>query len=306
MEQQLRAMRIHRPGGPDGLVLDEAPEPFAATGDVIVQVTASSFVPDELEWPSTWTDRAGKNRTPSIPGHEVAGVVSHVPYGTAGFAVGDRVFGLTDWHRDGTAAEYIAVEARNLAHVPDDVDDVRAAALPLAGLTAWQGLFVHGGLTAGQTVVVHGAVGGTGAIAVQLAVDAGAHVIGTGRARHAELASRLGCHEFIDLEGDGLGSLRAVDFVFDTVGGAVLERSASLVAPGGSVISITAPPVVAADVNGVFFIVEPDRDQLRRLAELVHSRRLTPHVGAVVTLDELPQAFAAKRSGVPGKIVVRM
>jgi len=162
--------------------LVERPEPQAAINDVVVQIHASGFTGDELTWPSTWTDRVGRDRTPSIPGHELAGVVTTLGYGTTGLSIGQRVFGLTDWYRDGTLAEYVAVEARSLTPLPGDVDFTVGAALVMPGLTAWQGLFEHGRLHAGQSVLVHGAAGVVGSMASQLAREAGAYVIGTGRA----------------------------------------------------------------------------------------------------------------------------
>src|SRR3954462_12578263 len=178
--------------GTAGMTLVERPEPPAAINDVVVEVHASGFVPTELAWPSTWTDRRNRDRTPSIPGHELAGVVTALGYGTTGLSVGQRVFGLTDWHRDGTLAEYVAVEARNLAPLPDDVDFTVGASLPISGLTAWQGLFEHGRLESGQRVLVHGAAGAVGAIVTQLAAEAGAHVVGTGRAADRAKALELG------------------------------------------------------------------------------------------------------------------
>src|SRR2546421_6412699 len=148
--------------GRAGMTLMARPEPSAAINDVIVQVHAAGFVPTELEWPSTWTDRSDRDRTPSILGHELAGVVTALGYGTTGLSIGQRVFGLADWHRDGTLAEYTAIEARNLAPLPGDVSFTAAASLPISGLTAWQGLFEHGRLQAGQTILVHGAAGGRG------------------------------------------------------------------------------------------------------------------------------------------------
>src|SRR3954464_11709797 len=168
--------------GTAGMTLTERPEPEAAGNDVLVEVHASGFTPGELSWPSNWTDRLGRDRTPSIPGHELAGVVGALGYGTTGLSVGQRVFGLTDWTRDGTLAEYAAVEAPNLAPLPGDVDFTAGAALVMSGLTAWQGLFEHGRLRAGQSVLVHGAAGVVGSMATQLAREAGAYVIGTGRA----------------------------------------------------------------------------------------------------------------------------
>src|SRR6201991_5054751 len=122
--------------GTAGMTLVERPEPNAAGNDVVVQVHASGFTPGELTWPATWTDRLGRDRTPSIPGHELAGVVSALGYGTTGLSVGQRVFGLADWTRDGTLAEYVAVEARNLAPLPGDVDFTVGASLPISGLPA--------------------------------------------------------------------------------------------------------------------------------------------------------------------------
>ncbi|TDC16326.1 NADP-dependent oxidoreductase [Actinomadura bangladeshensis] len=304
----MRAVRVHERGGTEGLVLEDAPDPRPATGDVVVRVHAAGFVPDELDWPGTWVDRAGRDRTPSIPAHDVAGVVAEVAYGTAGFAVGDRVFGLTDWHRDGAAAEYVAVEARNLAHLPGSVGFTEAAALPLAGLTCWQALFVHGGLEPGRTVVVHGGGGGVGSLAVRLARDAGAHVIATGRARAAEVAMAMGAHAFVDLEGRRFeDAVEPVDLVFDTIGGDLLERSASRIKPGGALVSgAVPPPVEPPDGRAVYFIVEPDRGQLAELAERAGDGRLRAHVGAVYPLAETRAAFEAKHTGVPGKVVIEV
>ena len=190
--------------GTAGMTLVERPEPQAAINDVVVQVHASGFVPTELAWPSTWTDRLDRDRTPSIPGHELAGVVTALGYGTTGLSVGQRVFGLADWHRDGTLAEYVAIEARNLAPLPGDVDFTVGASLPISGLTAWQGLFEHGRLQAGQSVLAHGAAGAVGSMVTQLAREAGAYVIGTGRAADRQTALDFGAQEFVDLDNDAL------------------------------------------------------------------------------------------------------
>ena len=190
--------------GTAGMTLVERPEPPAAINDVIVQIHASGFVPTEMAWPSTWTDRRDRDRTPSIPGHELAGVVTALGYGTTGLSVGQRVFGLADWHRDGTLAEYVAIEARNLAPLPGDVDFTVGASLPISGLTAWQGLFQHGHLQAGQSVLAHGAAGAVGSMVTQLAREAGAYVIGTGRAADRQKALDFGAQEFVDLDNDAL------------------------------------------------------------------------------------------------------
>src|SRR6201987_913628 len=183
--------------GTAGVKLVERPEPQAAINDVVVQVHASGFTGDELTWPSTWTDRGGRDRTPSIPGHELAGVVTALGYGTTGLSIGQRVFGLTDWYRDGTLAEYVAVEARNLAPLPGDVDFTVGASLPISGLTAWQGLFGHGRLRAGQSVLVHGVAGAVGSMVTQLAHEFGGFVLGTGRAGGRQSALDFGAQEVV-------------------------------------------------------------------------------------------------------------
>src|SRR6201991_62869 len=214
--------------GTPGMRLEERPEPQAAGNDVLVEVHASGFTPGELTWPSNGTDRLGRDRTPSIPGHELAGVVSALGYGTTGLSVGQRVFGLADWHRDGTLAEYVAIEARNLAPLPGDVDFTVGASLPISGLTALQGLFEHGRLRAGQSVIAHGAAGAVGSMVTQLAREAGAHVIGTGRGADRQKALDYGAQEFVDLDNDALEDVGGVDLVFDVIGGEIGKRSASL------------------------------------------------------------------------------
>ncbi|WP_370412898.1 NADP-dependent oxidoreductase [Streptomyces fradiae] len=295
-----------RDAGVGGLTLSELPHPHAAENDVIVRVHAAGFTPGELTWPATWTDRAGRDRTPSVPGHELSGVVTGLGYGTTGLTVGQRVFGLADWARDGSLAEYVAVEARNLAPLPADVDHVTAAALPISGLTAWQALFDHGRLRTGQSVLVHGAAGGVGSLAVQLAREAGARVIGTGRAADRDTALGLGVDAFVDLQADRLEGIGEVDVVFDVIGGEILERSAALVRPGGTLVTIAEPVTVRPrDAHAVFFVVEPDRTRLSQLAQRVRDGRLKPLVGAVHPLAEAPAAFTpAKRT--PGRTIIRV
>jgi len=272
--------------GMAGMTLVERPEPQAAINDVIVEVHASGFVPTELEWPSTWTDRAGRERTPSILGHELAGVVSALGYGTTGLSVGQRVFGLTDWHRDGTLAEYVAVEARNLAPLPGDVDFTVAASLPISGLTAWQGLFDHGRLQAGQTVLAHGAAGAVGTMVTQLARETGAYVIATGRAADRQKTLDFGAHEFLDLENDALEDVGSVDLVLDVIGGDIQKRSAGLIRAGGTLVTVVGP-AEARPVDGlaIDFVVESDRDQLNEIVQRVRDGRLRTNIGDVANLD---------------------
>src|SRR5262249_53480272 len=244
------------------------------------------FTGDELSWPSTWIDRLGRDRTPSIPGHELAGVVTALSYGTTGLSVGQRVFGLTDWYRDGTLAEYVAVEARNLAPLPGDVGFAEAAALVMPGLTAWQGLFDHGRLRAGQTVLVHGAAGVVGSMATQLAREAGAYVIGTGRAAGRQAALGFGAQEFVDLDNGALEEVGGVDLVFDVLGGDVATRSARLIRAGGTLVTITGP-TEARPTQGltVDFVVEPDRAQLGEVVRRARDGRLRANIGKGAALD---------------------
>ena len=295
-----------RAAGTAGLTLSDIPHPHAAENDVIVRVHAAGFTPGELGWPGTWTDRAGRDRTPSVPGHELSGVVTELGYGTTGLTVGQRVFGLADWTRDGSLAEYTAVEARNLAPLPADIDHTVAAALSISGLTAWQGLFDHADLETGQTVLIHGATGGVGSIAVQLAHELGARVIGTGRAGDREAALGLGADSFVDLEADRLEDVGEVDVAFDVIGGEVLQRTVPLVRAGGTLVTIVGPPKMRpADGRAIFFVVEPDRFRLADLAARVRSGRLNPIVGSVRPLAEVPSAFAPDRR-VSGKTIIRV
>ncbi|RVX41437.1 NADPH:quinone reductase-like Zn-dependent oxidoreductase [Nonomuraea polychroma] len=295
-----------RAAGLAGLSLTEVPYPHAAENDVIVRVHAAAFTPGELDWAATWSDRAGRDRTPSVLGHEVSGVVVELGYGTTGLTVGQRVFGMTDPARDGSLAEYVAVEARNLAPLPADVDHTVAAALPISGLTAWQGLFDHGRLTAGQTVLIHGAAGGVGALAVQLAREAGARVIGTGRAGARDTALELGVDVFLDLQADRLEDGGQVDVVLDMIGGDIMDRSAALVRAGGTLVAIASPPTVRPrDGQAIFFVVEPDRARLADLALRLRDGRLRPNVGAVRTLAEAPSVLAAAQRG-QGKTIIRV
>ena len=289
-----------------GMKLVERPTPTAAINDVVIEVRAAGFVGTELAWPSTWTDRLGRDRTPTIPGHELAGVVTALGYGTTGLSVGQRVFGLADWYRDGTLAESVAVEARNLAPLPGDVDFTVGASLPISGLTAWQGLFEHGRLRAGQTVLAHGAAGAVGAIVTQLARGAGAYVIGTGRAADRQMALEFGAQEFLDLEHDHLDDVGSLDLVFDLIGGDIGNRSARLVRGGGTLVSIVGPSEVRPDDGlAVDFVVEADRAQLTELVQRVRDGRLRPHIGTVATLDDAVAALNPTERR-PGKTIIRV
>jgi NADPH:quinone reductase-like Zn-dependent oxidoreductase len=292
--------------GTAGMKLSERPEPAAAINDVVVQIHASGFVATELAWPSTWADRRGRDRTPSIPGHELAGVVTALGYGTTGPSVGQRVFGLADWYRDGTLAEVVAIEARNLAPLPGDVDFTVGASLPISGLTAWQGLFEHGRLRAGQSVIAHGAAGAVGSMVTQLARLSGAHVISTGRAADRQKALDFGAQDFVNLDSETLEDVGSVDLVFDVIGGDIGKRSARLIRAGGTLVSIVGPSE-ARPVDGlaIDFVVESDRAQLAEIVQRVRDGRLRANIGNVSTLDEAVAAFNSTERRA-GKTVIRV
>ncbi|WP_422735578.1 NADP-dependent oxidoreductase [Micromonospora sp. WMMD729] len=289
-----------------GITLAERPDPKPAINDVVVEVHASGFVPAEWEWPSTWVDRSGHDRNQPVIGHEFAGVVSSLGYGTTGLSLGQRVFGITDWHRDGTLAEYAAVEARNLAPLPGNIDFTVAASTPISGLTAWQGLFEHGRLRAGQSVLAHGAAGAVGSMVTQLAREFGAYVIGTGRAADRQAALDFGANEFLDLGHEDLNDIRGVDLVFDVIGGDVQRRSANIIRPGGTLVSVVGPVQARpADGLAVDFVVESVPGQLVEIVNRVRDGRLRTHIGTVASLDDaIPALNPTERR--KGKTVIRV
>ena len=296
-----------RDAGLAGLTLADLPYPYASENDVIVRVHGAGFTPGELGWAGTWTDRNGRDRTPSVPGHEVSGVVTELGYGTTGLTVGQRVFGLADWTRNGTLAEYVAIEARNLAPLPAGLDHAVAAGAVISGLTAWQALFDHSHLLAGQTVLIHGAAGGVGSIAVQLAREVGSRVIGTGRAADRDRALDLGDEQFVDLETDPLEGAGEADVVLDVIGGDILKRSTALLRAGGTLVTTIEPPTIQPE-NGraIFFVVEADRSQLVALAQRLRDGRLTSNVGAVRPLAEAPAAFGPNAPHASGKTIIQV
>jgi NADPH:quinone reductase-like Zn-dependent oxidoreductase len=292
--------------GTAGMKLVERPEPEAAINDVVVQVHSSGFTSGELTWPSTWTDRLGRDRTPVIPGQELAGVVTALGYGARGLSVGQRVFGLTDSYRGGALAEYVAIETRNLAPLPGDVDFTVGAGVAMPGLTAWQGLVDHGRLQAGQSVLVHGAAGAVGSMVTQLARQLGAYVIGSGRAADRQKALEFGAQEFVDLENDILEDVIGVDLVFDVIGGDIGKRSAGVIRAGGTLLTIAGPTEARpSDGLTIDFVVLPDRAQLTEVIQRVREGRLRPHIGKISSLDEAVDAFNPT-ARVSGKTIIRV
>jgi NADPH:quinone reductase-like Zn-dependent oxidoreductase len=220
--------------------------------------------------------------------------------------VGQRVFGLTDSYRGGTLAEYVAVDAANLAPLPGDVDFTVGASLPMPGLTAWQGLCEHGRLQAGQRVLVHGAAGSVGSMVTQLAREVGAYVIGTGRAADRQRALDFGALEFVDLEREALEDVGKVDLVFDVIGGDIQKRSVGMIRAGGTLVTIAGPPETRpADGRAIDFVVEADRAQLGEIVQRVRDGRLRANIGDVATLDDAVAAFNSTER-ISGQTIIRV
>jgi NADPH:quinone reductase-like Zn-dependent oxidoreductase len=245
-----------------------------------------------------------------VPGHEVAGVVDTVGPGAGDRAVGDEVYGLIDFRRDGADAEYVAVRADELAPKPATLTYSQAAAVPLSALTAWQALFDQGHLGPGQRVLIHGGAGGVGSFAIQFARWRGAHVTTTASARHTDLVRELGAEAVVDYRAQRFEDAVAdLDVVVDTVGGDTWERSWHVVRPGGRLVSIAVPRQAAREtVDGrqaIWFVVRSDPGQLMEIAGLIDAGVVRPVVSAVLPLARGQEAYGpVTRSARPGKVVL--
>ena len=306
----MKAILIHRLGGPEALVYEDVPMPALRPGDALVRVYAAGISPAEFTW-RIYETPDGRSRLPKIPSHEVSGVVAAVAPDVRDVAVGDAVYGLTDFFRDGAAAEYVAVRAADLAPKPRSLDHAGAATIPLSALTAWQALFDQARLAPGQRVLIHGAAGGVGSFAVQLARWRGADVIATASARDVEFVRELGADEVIDRGATRFETVvRDVDVVLDGVGGAVTERSWSVLRPGGLLVTIVRQPpewTAGRAARGLFFLVEPSRTQLNELSRLIDAGTVRPIVEAVLPLDRAREAYERGIRDHPrGKLVLEV
>jgi NADPH:quinone reductase-like Zn-dependent oxidoreductase len=310
--QVMKAIRAQARGGPEQLVYDYAPVPKLSPDDVLVRVHATGITPAELTWGATYQNPDGSDRLPSTPGHEVSGLVAALAPNVTGLRVGDAVYGLCDFARDGAAAEYGAVRAVNLAPKPRTLNHEQTAAVPLSALTAWQALFRHGGLEQGARVLIHGGAGGVGTFAVQLARWRGAQIFTTASRRNREFLRHLGAHEVIDYTTERFDEkLRDVDLVLDTIGGETQERSWKVLRRDGVLIALTAPVPPAKPeqygVRAIFFIVEPSRDDLIEITRLLDSGTLEPIVAEVLPLARAREAFENGLQGhTRGKIVLHV
>lgn len=296
----MRAVVLRAAGGPEHLVLEQITTPAPGPDEALVRVHAAALTRDELEWPV--------DRLPAIPSYELSGVVAELGPGVDRLAVGDHVYGMTAFDRDGVAADYAAINAELLAPKPRALSHSEAAAVPLAALSAWQGLFEHGGLAAGERVLIHGATGGVGQFATPLASRHGAHVTATTSARGVERARELGADVVIDRTAQSWdASLEPFDLVFDTTGGERLRSSPGVLRDGGRLVSVAEEPPHASGIRSVYFVVEPNRQQLAQLSGLLDDGLPPPAVDSLFTLEDAVRAFA--RSMAPdkhGKVVLEV
>ncbi len=300
----MNAIRLHKAEDPAGLVLEQTAIPQPRAGEALVQVHAAAITRDELDWPA--------NRLPAIPSYEFSGVVSAVGPASDHSWVGMPVYALSPFDRDGAAAEYMVIAQEFLAPKPRTLDHVQSACMPLAALTAWQGLFEHGHLLPDQRVLIHGATGGVGHFAVQLARFHGAYVIGTVSARNIEAAGSLGLDEVIEHPAVRFEqAVGQVDLVFDTVGGERLLRSFDVVRSGGRLVSVASEPpqeqAIAHGIEAIYFVVRPDGQQLNALGRLADEGKLLPVIAEVFPLSQARQAFERSLAAHPaGKIVLQI
>jgi NADPH:quinone reductase-like Zn-dependent oxidoreductase len=311
----MKAIRLHARGGPEQLFFEDVPKPVAEPGYAIVRVIASGITPAELTWDETYQTCDGRVRIPSTPGHEVSGLIDEVPPDVADLRAGDEVYGLTEFCRDGSAAEFVAVRASDLAPKPKFLSHAQTAAVPLSALTAWQALLDRANLQSGQRVLIHGAAGGVGTYAVQLAKWRGAPVVATAARRDFEFLRGLGADQVIDYASERFeDNVRDIDVVLDPVGRDTLERSWSVLRKSGILVTLPAPipadsmaRAEAQGLRGVFFIVAPNRRELIQIADLLDTKKIRPIIGATVPLHRAREAFeCGLGGGIRGKIVLQV
>ena len=308
----MKSVCIYGYGGPEVLVYEEAPRPHPDAGEVLVRIHAAGINPVD------WKIREGHLKEmlthtfPLVLGWDLSGVVESLGSGLTRLKVGDEVYSRPDISRDGAYAEFIVVKESELALKPRSIDHLHAAALPLAGLTAWQTLFDAGGLSAGQRVLIHAAAGGVGHLAVQLAKGKGAHVIGTASAKNHEFLRKLGVDQVVDYNTVRFEDVvQPVDLVLDTVGGDTQERSWKVLKRGGMLVSIVSPPkaetALAHGVRQAFVFIQPNAPQLAEIAKLVDAEKLKVIVETILPLSDATRAQELSQRGHgKGKIVLRV
>jgi NADPH:quinone reductase-like Zn-dependent oxidoreductase len=289
------------------LVEENVPQPKPGPGEVLIRVHAAGVTPTELLWYPTTHTKTGEARTGAVPGHEFSGVVAALGEGVSGFGVGQEIYGMNDWFADGATAEFCVTQPGSIVSKPKKLTHAEAATVPISALTAWQGLFDRAKLHAGERVLVHGGSGAVGIFVVQLARSRGAHVIASASEHNLDFVSKLGADEVFDYRKQRFEERAGkVDVVFDTVGGDTVDRSWSLLKPGGRMITIAADAEGTTDerVKQAFFIVEPNSAQLAEVANMLDAGSLRTVVGGTVPLERAAEAYSRAYKAERGKVVV--
>jgi NADPH:quinone reductase-like Zn-dependent oxidoreductase len=305
----MKAMQVNNTDRGLMLIPAELPTPEPASDEVLVHVHAAGVIPTEFFWYPTTHTKSGTPRAGAVPGHEFSGVVTAIGQDVRDFRIGDEVYGMNDWFAEGAAAEFCIALPQSIALKPATLSHEAAASVPIAALTAWQGLIERAKLEPGERLLIHGGAGAVGLYAVQLAHMFGARVITTVSGRDIDLVKRLGADDAIDYKASRFETdVKEVDVVFDAVGGDTLERSWGVLKPGGRMITIAADSEAATDerVKDAFFIVEPNQKQLVEIAKLLDAGHLRAFVKTTVPLNEAPAAYSGSvtyKNG-HGKIVI--
>jgi len=305
----MRAMRLAGTDWAPTLVEENTPRPRPERGELLVAVHAAGVTSKELQWYPTTHDKNGAPRKRAVPGHEFSGVVAAVGEDAGGFVIGQDVYGMNDWFADGATAEFCIAQPGSVAPKPAKLTHIEAASVPIAALTAWQGLLERAKLQPGERVLVHGGAGAVGLFAIQLARRHGAEVATTASPHNVEFVKQLGAAQVIDYHAAPFErDLAPMDVVFDTVGEETLHRSWNVLKPGGRMITIAADSEATRDerVKQAFFIVEANHEQLVRIARMLDADELKTEVGAVLPLAQASTAYAGavNRKFGRGKIVI--
>lgn len=304
----MKAVRMHEFGDASVLRYEDVPVPAPAKGEVLVRVKAAGVNP--VDWKVRGGMMKGRATLPLIAGYDVAGVVESLGEGVTEWKVGDSVAAYLAIPKGGGYAEYVAVPAAHLAKSATTIDHVKAAAVPLAALTAWQALFDTAGLTKGQTVLIHAGAGGVGHFAVQLAKAKGAKVIATASGANVEFVKGLGADQVIDYKTQAFETVvKDVDVVLDMIGGQTMERSIGVLKEGGFLVSIVAPPpqekLAAKKAKGAVIMVQPNGAELAQIMAMIEAGTVKPTVSATYPLADAAKAQEKSKAGVErGKIVL--
>ena len=306
----MKAIRVHQFGGPEVLKYEDAPRPVPAADEVLIKVYASGMNPVDWKMRAGLAESLFPIQLPFIPGWDVSGEIEEVGSDILIFKKGDEVYGRPDVTRDGTYAEYVAVKANQINFKPKSINHDKASAVPLAGLTAWQGLFDYGHLEEGQKVLIHAAAGGVGSFAVQLAKWKGAYVIGTSSEENIGFLFDLGADEALDYKTVKFEDrLKDVDLVFDLIGGDTQQRSLKIIKKGGRLITTVQPKyqeeAKANDIHMEVFMTQSLPEELEQLGNLIDSGKIKPVVTRTFPLKDAAEAQKEIEKGhTRGKMVL--